>query len=274
MSDIQVVRRQTVGYDQHGDSSYSEDSYIKLLVSFHNGSLQLLKGAPLSVYLAVALREADDPPGATLNVIAQDTSLSTRQALRAIQFLLKEDNRFVQESGFEPTTGAKIYRVAAFAWFGPKGWPSGQKGGTPFRYDKLSPHYDTRVRGMTMSQHVVVGTSSESEKLNQFEDLEQQQQVRQILQKAGLVGVVVHRLSKAVSAETAQAWSDWIQGDDHPRVQNPAGIAVRAILDDPTAQPPAPRVKKERKRTPHMQGRFIDKVRAEGKLKPDPQTVK
>lgn len=258
-SDIQVVRQAVVGYDQHGDSSYSDESFIKLLVSFRNGSLRLLKGAPLSIYFSVALHEVDDPPGATVPMISDDTGLSERQIKRSLPFLADHTHRFVQESGFEPRTGAKIYRVAAYAWFGKSGQPSRAH---PQRYDKLSP------RAPILSPHdnvaLVVDVDQDIPLLAEIlQQQKQQAEVHDILHACGIFGSPLTHLAHLVSVETAKAWQAWIA--EPPRgLRNPAGVVVRALLDDPTALPPTPRAATRRFR---IQGPLADRLREEGKLR-------
>jgi len=117
MTDIRIVKSREIAYDANGARVFTDETHIKLLTSFKRGALRTLKGAPLAVFLCVALHEAEDNPGVGHKVIEAETGYSHPAVGDAIHFLLNEDHRFIDECGKE-RDGTKRYRPAAYAWFG------------------------------------------------------------------------------------------------------------------------------------------------------------
>jgi len=95
---------------------------------------------------------------------------------------------------------------------------------------------------LTSPIDVVVGTDS----LHLKTDGKEQQQytplrerVRELLREIGIGGSNLERLvSSGITLETAADWLLWAE-HVNPKPQNPPGIAVRALLQNPNAAPPA-----------------------------------
>ncbi len=117
MSDITIHKSQEIGYTEFGQTILSKDAHIKILSSFRNGSLRLLRGAPLSVFICIALHEADDAPGASLSCIEAETGYTRKTVIEAIRFLCDPLRPFIERCG-EEADGTHRYRPAAYAWFG------------------------------------------------------------------------------------------------------------------------------------------------------------
>jgi hypothetical protein len=224
MTDIQVVRQTSVGYSNRGDSVYSTESFVKIEVSFlKSGSLRQLKGAPLSVFVCLALREADSNPGASLSTIECETGYSSPTVIAALRFLQDADHRFVDEIGTE-TDGTKRYRVSAYAWFGSRPKSRGGK-------ISLPPNPTEKI-----FSPVVV----DSDRV--FSKREQQQQLfcaesKNFFHTAGIGEPALSKLAATVTPERAEMWCDWL--NDPPKsFRQPAAYLVRRLSDDPIADPP------------------------------------
>jgi hypothetical protein len=116
MSDIQIIKQQEIGYAPDGSPVDHSKAAVSVATSFKQGALRLLKGAPLSIFLCVALHEADASPGASLSTLQEETGYSRPSVIAALRFLTDERHRFIEECGVEPD-GTQCYRPCA--WFGP-----------------------------------------------------------------------------------------------------------------------------------------------------------
>lgn len=243
MSDIQVVRRQAVSYTAQGESATSEESYIKILTSFRNGTLRKLQGAPLSAFLSVALHEADDPAGVTMEVIADETGVSYRHLLRVMPKLCKD--RYCVIAEIDPE-GNQIYRVAAYAWFGSNNQRSNRRPLPPARGSNTPPAPLPNTRSHDILSHAIgvpIITVIDSSKPIKVEEKTKTTKPNKvacaILRSAGVYGkVLLERWASEVSEETARAWADWISG--YRGKSNPQGIAVNALREDSGAMPYMP----------------------------------
>lgn len=254
MNDIEIVRRKSVIYTDVGQTDSTDESYIKISTSFRYGTLRQLQGAPLSAFLDVALHEADEPPGVTLERISDETGVSYRHLLRIMPQLCNAS--YCAISGVD-ARGNQIYRVSAYAWFG-KEKPqhkdtqsitaTSHSGNGKRSYDKMS--HDN-------------GTVVDVVKLNQ-NDISRQQQTtrtREILRECGIFGKPLNVLSESVSPETAQAWRDWLKSPPS-YLRNPIGVVVNALLADSESRPTVRenKVITPRVRKPTITGKLARKV--------------
>lgn len=242
---INLVREQTISYDERGLADVHDDLYIKVDTALAD-HLRELKGARLSVFIYISLHEAhiwqQQAAPVTLQTIAEATGYDYRTVWYTVKWL--EQHEFISES--EPTRqGAKTYRPKAFAWFG----HAMKKHQTPENFQAMKP--------------VVVGTEKPPEGEIASRQQQQSARTREIFQSAGIVGRSLDRLGD-VPAETAQAWADWI-GSEPRGVRNPQGIAVSALSENPQAEPPFVTKAKERKRQPYIQLSLA----AQGRLRKD-----
>lgn len=262
MPDIQVVKRLAVSYTANGESATSDESYIKILTSFRNGTLRKLQGAPLSAFVSVALHEADDPPGVTMREIEEETGVSYRHLLRVMPWLCSE--RYCVIASEDPE-GNQIYRVAAFAWFGNNSHrsnppqrgsntlpieakpqpsaPTGRGSNTSEvqpapasnRRSRNKGSYDilSHANGVPHDDDVLTKLSTDS--LNKHHDMAA---VEKILERA-FEGVNVKRLAKILkTVERATEWVDWIEDSaTQKKFRNPAGIAYTTLMKEPEAHP-------------------------------------
>lgn len=113
MADIEYVREHADGYTHQGHSASARDKYIKLRRSFRQHSLKLLKGAPLSIFLCVAL--SDTPPN--VQDISDDTGYHPETVCIALDFLC--ERRFLAEISRHGSHGNKRYIPLAYTWSGP-----------------------------------------------------------------------------------------------------------------------------------------------------------
>ena len=119
MSDLQVLREQRIGYGEHGQDVRSDETYIKVLRTF-KAQLKALKGAPLSIFMCIALHEADimleDAVPLTLSSIQDITGYSRPTVTATLDDLT--ERRFIEELPELGYLGEKQYRVCAYSWFG------------------------------------------------------------------------------------------------------------------------------------------------------------
>jgi len=238
MSDLQVIKRRAVSYTAHGDSSYSDESYIKLSTSFRNGTLRQLQGAPLSAFISVALHEADDPPGVTMAIIADETGVSYRHLLRVMPWLC--EHRYCVIAGAD-TLGNQIYRVAGFAWFGsndhrasPKK-PHSPTGSTNARSSDKMSHART-PNAANVTSVVVVDQDIDPDQFNSEKQQQPTTRARDILAECGITGRSLNALA-AIDPEVAGAWAEWIRHAP-ATVKNPQGVAIMALRNKRDALPP------------------------------------
>lgn len=246
MSDIIVVKNRSVSYTGKGYDDAHDESYIKISTSFRNGTLRKLQGAPLSAFLDVALHEADEPPGVTLERISEETGVSYRHLLRIMPQLCKET--YCAISGTDER-GNQIYRVAAYAWFGTAkpldrasdraSAPNSKKS-----HDKMSHDIGAIVVDVSVQNS---RTDSKQQTTNT--------QTRDILRACGVMGKPLQGLSTRVSPETARLWQEWIENAPS-NLHNPPGVIVNALLADPDARPALRAMKPESKRKFKISGRL------------------
>ena len=249
MSDIRIVQQREVGYSERGDTVYSTESYIKVLTSFKSGALRMLKGAPLSIFICVALHEADESPGASLTTMERETGYSRPSVIEASRFLTDPAHRFIEEIGRE-SDGTKRYRVAAYAWFGEKRGSSIPKFSSSDSDSAEKPDPPPRRRGskkillpplkvFTPPPHDDdVSTSTvHSRNKHHHHDVAAAQK---IFAEAGFQGKNLVTLAQHVPEEIAREWVDWIpRAKQIPqRYPRPHGYAWTVLESDPYAHPP------------------------------------
>jgi len=250
MSDIRIVQQREVGYSKRGDTVYSAESYIKVLTSFKSGALRMLKGAPLSIFICVALHEADEDPGASLSTMERETGYSRPSVIEASRFLTDPAHHFIEETGRE-ADGTKRYRVAAYAWFGEKrGSSIPQFSPTEPAVNADKPAKNTKGRGSkkTLPPPLKVFTppphdddvstsTPDSRDKHHHHDVAA---ARKIFAEVGFQGKNLQILAERVPEEIAREWADWIpRAKQIPhRYIRPYGYAWTVLESDPHAHPP------------------------------------
>lgn len=254
MSEIQVVKRRAVSYTATGAAATREESYIKILTSFRNGTLRHLQGAPLSCFLDVALHEADDPPGVTLEVIAAETGISYRHLLRVMPQLCAE--RYCEIAEVAPA-GNQIYRVAAYAWFGSNNHRSvpPPRGSNTQEHVQRAPASNARKQNKgscdILSHDIGVPHDDDVLDVNNGQNIHEKtsssmEEIERVLSHA-FEGVNVKRLAARIeSVAAAQAWVAWCQSaETRKRYRNPPGAAYTLLMQTPNAPPPRVRAAPE-----------------------------
>lgn len=225
MPDIQIIQQKSIGFTEHGDSVYSTESFVKVAVSFKSGSLRLLKGAPLSVFMCLALHEADSDPGASLSMVETETGYSSPTVIQAIRFLCDPAHHFIDEVGAE-ADGTKRYRVSAYAWFGNGGKRGGGKVFLPPK--TVQKTFSSVVDSCINKQPVL--------------EKEQQQQLfcaetKKFFHAAGIGEPALSALAKTVAADRAEMWVDWLS-DPPASFKRPEAYLVKRLSADPQSDPP------------------------------------
>jgi hypothetical protein len=218
----------------------------------------MLKGAPLSLFICVALHEADADPGASLSTMERETGYSRPSVIEASRFLTDPAHRFIEEIGREDD-GTKRYRVAAFAWFGEKRGSSIPEFSTSERGSSIpqstlsepaQPAKSSRKRGSkkilppplkvfnpaTHDDDVNTSTSDSGKKHHRHDVT----RARKIFSQAGFQGKNLETLAQRVPVEIAREWVEWIpraQQIPH-RYSRPFGYAWTVLEVDPYAHPP------------------------------------
>lgn len=135
-SPVELVREQVIGFDESGQRVVTEEYFIKLQYSFKRW-VYGLSGKRQTVFLALAMHEADIAKGylplTVYDIVEQSRvlternkpTISLRGAQYAINFLLAHN--FIVNVGArtndEPHARAVMFRVSAYAWFGPGNVP-------------------------------------------------------------------------------------------------------------------------------------------------------
>lgn len=255
MSDLEIHQNHVRGFGINGQVSESSESFIKLRTSFRNGYLRALKGAPLSVFICVALHEADSD-GCSLSEIMEETGYTKPSVIDAIRYLSDSAHRFIEEAGLE-SDGTKRYRVTAFAWYGKKPQNKNTSSGKiilPPRKKIFSPHDDD------------VLDSNSSEKTIHHDMAEVEKILEQVFE-----GVNVQRLAKVLDVARAQEWVAWIQSPDtRKRFRNPAGVAYTTLKASPNARPPQfSKPNAARPRKPVIRGKLAEMFSANSESESD-----
>jgi hypothetical protein len=151
VSDFEIVRQQSIKYDESGQTVVSEELYVKVAVSFRK-RMREMKGARLSAFFALALNEAEisfgRSPGLSVYDIASGTPYGTRATLSALQFLCAHN--FATQLERCGDHGEKLYRVSAYAWFG-----NSHNEGSAKSADRVG-----NCRGMQKATRIVVDKDS------------------------------------------------------------------------------------------------------------------
>ena len=87
MSDIKIVKQPAIDCAPDGSPAHHAQAAVSVAPSFKQGPLRLLKGAPLSIFLCIALHEADAQPGASLSTLQEETGYSRPSVIEALRFL-------------------------------------------------------------------------------------------------------------------------------------------------------------------------------------------
>jgi hypothetical protein len=113
---LEAVREQRVAVARDGVAFSHDDYYIKLKLAFRRRALKELQGAPLAVFLCLALHlDADGIAHPGLDRICEETGYSRPTVCSALDKL--SHMRLIDQ--LPRSTGAvSRYRVSGYAWFG------------------------------------------------------------------------------------------------------------------------------------------------------------
>lgn len=274
MSDVEVIHEHADGYTETGHSVSYTDGYIKFRKTFRYKAMRLLKGAPLSVFLDVAL--ATEPIG--ILTICADTGYGSHSVCNALDFLVLHN--FLEELGRSGSNGSKQYRAKSYTWSGsdrnapPDSDLTPVSSGGRIALDAIRQKRDTvpdnaiepPKSAIRRARNAIPvhddGTFSLTRDKTLIEENASSCQEREaMLSGAGFEGVNVHRLAEKVTdIAIIKEWCKFVT--ENPRkYRRPQGEAYLILKDDPRALPKWPQ-KKERKREYHTQGLMIEKVRA------------
>lgn len=116
---ISIVREQEIGYNEHGQATRSDKTFVKVSVELL-GLLRTMQGARLSAFLCLALNEAEISLGSSIGMSVYDisewTGYKVRATLYALQFL--SEKNFISKLEQRGEKGESLYRASAYAWFG------------------------------------------------------------------------------------------------------------------------------------------------------------
>ncbi len=265
MAEIEYVREHADGFSQQGHAVFSTDAYVKVRRSFRRHSLKLLKGAPLSVFLCVALSET----APDVQTICADTGYHHETVCRALDFLV--ERRFLAESGRAGCNGPKTYRPLVYTWSGSDRNAPTDPVSRKIRIPQAQPHLfreelaensrpdaeksrsnsdfprsdsDFSRKNPRLVVDVVVPQLAVPE--SQLAEKQQQQQIapaphtaaQDVLYRAGILPPTLDEFAD-VELDVAEAWADWIADTrKHRTAKNPAAIAINALRANGTAMPP------------------------------------
>ena len=234
---ISIVREQESKFDEHGHCVSTEAMYVKISVSFRD-MMQVLKGARLSAFLALALNEAEmslgQSGGLTVYQIAESTGYGVRATIYALQFLCEGNFATKLEQCGEH--GESVYRVSAYAWFGES---RAQLPVSNRRYAK-NAHLVANCIGVQKETSVVV-VPDRCLAASSAIGVEQQQTTtgaRELFAGLRVGEPALSRLSRAVSLENAEAWCDWTR-EAPGSFRDPVAYMVKRLSEDPRAEAPA-----------------------------------
>ncbi len=233
MSDIEIVHQHTRGFSETGQVSERSESFIKILTSFRRGTLRHLKGAPLSVYMCIALHEADEQPGCSLTEMERETGYTRPTVCAAVQFLSDGASRFIEEAGLE-SDGTKRYRVTRFAWFGQKPKPQEANPDPQTASKKILP---PRASKNFLLAHDDMN-DVQNEKHFETSCIHDVSATKKILSAANIQGKNLDLLAARVSPETAQLWAEWLENVDRTAWKRPEGFLFNQLTADPCKRPP------------------------------------
>lgn len=228
MSDLQIVREQKIGFDAQGHRVSSDETYVKIAVTFRQ-VMRELRGARLSAFIILALNEAEislgRSQGLSIYQIESQIIYNARTVLRSMQYLCKQN--FAVALLGRSEKGETLYRVADYAWFGERrSKPPTSAGG----YDKMSyPHVTNVIAGVTNALVEVEGTLPDEEKKTTTTTTS-----RKILHS---VGVYATHLPE-IEPERAARWAEFVSLAPRHTWHSPAGFCYATLRDDPQAEPP------------------------------------
>lgn len=120
---LEAVHEDHLALDQHGHTFAWTDFYIRLKVAFRKTALADLKGAPLSVFLCLALhvdRDSCSHPG--LDAICRETGYARTSVCRALRELISRG--YVRKCARRSPQDPDTYEILGYAWFGRTPAPS------------------------------------------------------------------------------------------------------------------------------------------------------
>jgi hypothetical protein len=261
MADIEIVRETANGFSHQGHSVFYTDSYVKLRRSFRKHALRLLRGAPLSCFMEIALA---DEPSDVQTICANTGYTSTATVCAAIDFLVERN--FIEEIGRTGPNGVKRYRAINYAWSGSDRNAPQDVVEEPSRISKNEIRLcapQTKIRRAKSEIRPVHDMNDDV--LIKHEHSEETSsciaEVAKILSRA-FDGVNVQRLAGRIdSTELAEEWVTWCSDDESKRqFRNPQGIAYGKLMATRNARPKFMHRAEERARRPVISGKLANEI--------------
>lgn len=220
---ISVEKQQVIGYSEFGQTTKTEEIYVKLSVRFKD-LMHSLKGARLSAFFELALNEAEisfgHSRGLTLYQIADDTGYGTRATLYALEYLCQK--RYATKLDERGPQGESLYRVCAFAWFGsPRDVPP----------ETARPGYAKNAHPPVQKQ--VLDRRSESN--SDSEDSTSSRSGVHLLRTLNLR--VDHLNLSEMTLARAERIAEWVRSNPEKKTR-PAGFAYACLRNNPLWDPP------------------------------------
>jgi len=114
---LEAVTERHVSVAGDGSAFVWDDYYIKLKLAFRKRALRELRGAPLSVFLCLALHvDADGIAHPGIKRICDETGYCRRAVIDALAYL--DEQVHVLERLPSDNRAVSRYRVQGYAWFG------------------------------------------------------------------------------------------------------------------------------------------------------------
>ena len=230
MSNFEITRSESVGYNEHGQSVRSSETYIKILAEFKTQLFEF-KGARLSAFLCLACNESEISFGHSMGLsvydVATNTGYKVRATLYALQFLCERNFATKLEQCGEK--GESLYRVSAYAWFGnPRVDPPSSRGYAKNAHPKCTPVHSSAQTSSRSTQDSLLLESKDQTTPNYAE-------IEQILREAGLRTQDLNL--RSMTETRAQEVAQWIS-DNSEQKRSPAGYAYTLLRANPNWRPP------------------------------------
>lgn len=117
---LEAVHQQTVTHDTSGHVLTWTDFYIRIKLAFRETALGQMRGAPLSVFISLALHlDADGTTGPGIDRICKETRYGRTTVIAALN-LLEHDIGIIEKLPRTRRDRCDRYRVLGYAWFGRK----------------------------------------------------------------------------------------------------------------------------------------------------------
>jgi hypothetical protein len=258
MASIHLVREQSLGFDENGQSVSTDEFYIKLRASLIH-LMPNLSGVREHFFFLLCLHEPEiflrtaDP--FTISDLVKIGPYSERAVRYAAPWLLQHN--LIVKAGTK-ANGEVMYRPSGYAWFGqdhqgmqklqtpsPSGRPQPAAAPTA-KGDVATAKTDTRLckktRAALQKRTHYVGTVVDLGIQDPITENEQQQQherehVKLVLRRAGFNPPALDVLAERMDLLAALQWAYWVESKPNGFTQ-PVGYAVKRLSLSRLASPP------------------------------------